>query len=37
MLIQIKRYAKPTKHQLGKDMVYDGKNEDAINPNGKHQ
>jgi hypothetical protein len=37
MLIKIKGHAKPTEHQLGAHMVYDGKNENAINPNGKHQ
>jgi hypothetical protein len=37
MLIKIKGYAKPTKHQLEKHMEYDGMNEDEANPNGKHQ
>jgi hypothetical protein len=37
MLIEIKGYATLVKHQLRVHMVYDGKNEDEINPNGKHQ
>jgi len=37
MLIEIKGYAKLTKHQLNAHMGYDGKNEDMVNPNGKHQ
>ncbi len=37
MLIEIKEYAKPIKHQLEVHMEYDGKNKDAINPNGKYQ
>jgi hypothetical protein len=37
MLIKIKGYAKPTKYQLEMDMEYDDKNEDVVNPNGKHQ
>jgi hypothetical protein len=37
MLIKIKGYAKPTEHQLEVHMEYDGKNEDTIKPNGKHQ
>jgi hypothetical protein len=37
MLIEITRYAKPIEHQLEVHMEYDDKNEDAINPNGKHQ
>jgi len=37
MLIEINRYAKPTKCQHKMHMGYDGKNKDAINPNGKHQ
>jgi hypothetical protein len=37
MLIKIKGYAKPAKHQLEAHMGYDGKNEDMINSNGKHQ
>jgi hypothetical protein len=37
MLIEIKGYAKPTKRQHKVHMGYDGKNKDAINPNGKHQ
>jgi hypothetical protein len=32
MLIEIKGYAKPTKH-----MEYDGMKKDEVNPNGKHQ
>jgi hypothetical protein len=37
MLIEIKGYAKPTKHQLRAHMEYHGKNEEAINPNGNNQ
>jgi hypothetical protein len=37
MLIEIKGYAKPTKHQFGAHMEYDGKNEEVVNPNGKDQ
>jgi hypothetical protein len=37
MLIEIKGYAKPTKHQLEKHMEYDGMNKDEVNPNGEHQ
>jgi len=37
MLIEIKGYAKLAKHQLNTHMGYDGKNEDMVNPNGKHQ
>jgi len=37
MLIEIKEYAKPAEHQLKAHMEYDGKNEDTINPSGKHQ
>jgi hypothetical protein len=36
MLIEIKRYVKHVKHQFEAHMEYDGKNKDAINPNGKH-
>jgi hypothetical protein len=36
MLIKIKGYAKPTKHQLEVDMEYDDENEDMVNSNGKH-
>ncbi len=34
MLIEIKGYVKPTKHQLEVDMEYDDKNENVVNPNG---
>jgi hypothetical protein len=37
MLIEIKGYAKPIEQQLEVHMGYDGKNEDMVNPNGKHQ
>jgi hypothetical protein len=37
MLIEIKGYAKFTKHQLNAHMGYDDKNEDMENPNEKHQ
>jgi hypothetical protein len=37
MLIEIKGYAKLVEHQFEVHMGYDDKNEDAINPNGKHQ
>ncbi len=37
MLIDIKGYAKPTKHQLKDHMEYDNMNEDEVNPNRKHQ
>jgi hypothetical protein len=37
MLIEIKGYAKPIKCQFEVHMGYDGKNEDAIGPSGKHQ
>jgi hypothetical protein len=37
MLIEIKGYAKPIKHQFDTHMGHDGKNEDKINPYGKHQ
>jgi hypothetical protein len=33
MLIEIKGYAKPAKHQFEKNMEYDGMNKDEINPN----
>ncbi len=36
MLINIKGYAKPPKHQLEQHMEYDGMNKDEVNPNGKH-
>jgi hypothetical protein len=36
-LVEIKGYVKPTKHKFKAHMGYDGKNEDIINPNGKHQ
>jgi hypothetical protein len=37
MLIEVKGYVKPIGHQLEVHMGYDGKNEDTINPSGKHQ
>jgi hypothetical protein len=37
MLVKIKGYAKPIEHSLEAHMVYDGKNEDVINSNGKYQ
>jgi hypothetical protein len=37
MLIKIKGYAKPTKHQLENHMEYDDMNKDDVNPNGKQQ
>jgi hypothetical protein len=37
MLIKINGYAKFIECQLKTHMRYDGNNEDAINPNGKHQ
>ncbi len=37
MLVDIKGYAKPAKHQLEAHMGYDDKNEDAVNSSGKHQ
>jgi hypothetical protein len=37
MLIEIKGYVKFVEHQLEVDMDYDDKNEDVVNPNGKHQ
>jgi hypothetical protein len=37
MLFKIKGYVKPIEHQFEVHMVYDGKNKDTINPNGKHQ
>jgi hypothetical protein len=37
MLIEIKGYVTFAKHQLEAHMGYDGKNEDVVNPNGKHQ
>jgi len=37
MIIKIKGYAKPVEHQLEVHTRYDGKNEDVVNPNGKHQ
>jgi hypothetical protein len=37
MLIEIKGYAKPTKHQLEKHTEYDGMNKNDVNPNGRHQ
>jgi hypothetical protein len=36
MLVEIKQYAKPIKHQLETHMGYDG-NKDTVNPNRKHQ
>jgi hypothetical protein len=37
MLIEIKGYTKPIEHQFKKHMGYDGRNEDEVNPNEKHQ
>jgi hypothetical protein len=37
ILVKIKGYVKPIEHQLEAHMGYDGKNEDAVNPNGKYQ
>jgi hypothetical protein len=37
MLVKIKGYAKHTKLQFEAYMGYGGKNEDTINPSGKHQ
>ncbi len=37
MLIGINGYANPIEHQFEAHMKYDGKNKDAVNPNGKHQ
>ncbi len=37
MLIKIKEYAKPVKHQLEEYMKYDGMNKDEVNANEKHQ
>jgi len=37
MLIEIKGYVKLVECQFEVHMGYDDKNEDAINPNGKHQ
>jgi hypothetical protein len=37
MLSKIKGYAKLVKHQSEAHMGYNGKNEDVVNPNGKHQ
>jgi hypothetical protein len=37
MLIKIKGYTKLAAHQLEVYMEYDGKNENLVNPNGKHQ
>jgi len=36
MLIKIKGYVTLAEHQFGAHKVYDGKNEDEINPNRKH-
>jgi hypothetical protein len=36
MLIEIKGYVEPIKHQFEVDMEYDDKNVDVVNPNGKH-
>jgi hypothetical protein len=33
MLIEIKGYAKPAKHQFKEHVGYDGRNEDEVNPN----
>jgi hypothetical protein len=37
MLIEIKGYVKLAEHQLEEHMGCDGRNEDEINPNEKHQ
>jgi hypothetical protein len=37
MLVKIKGYLKPIECQLEAHMGYDSKNEEVINPNGKHQ
>jgi hypothetical protein len=37
MLIEINGYAKLIERQIEVHMGYDGKNEDVINPNGKHE
>jgi hypothetical protein len=37
MLFKIKGYAKPIECQLEAHMGYNGKNEDVVNPSGKHQ
>ncbi len=37
ILVKIKGYVKFVERQLKVLMGYDGKNEDAVNPNGKHQ
>jgi hypothetical protein len=37
MLIKIKGYATFATHQLKVHMEYDGKNQDTVNSNGKHQ
>jgi hypothetical protein len=36
MLVKIKGYAKPIEHQLEAHMGYDDKNEDVVDPSGKH-
>jgi hypothetical protein len=36
MLVEIKGYAKPTKCQFEVHMGYNGKNEDVVDPSGKH-
>jgi hypothetical protein len=36
-LYHFSRYVKLVEHQLEMHMGYDGKNEDVVNPNGKHQ
>jgi hypothetical protein len=37
MQVEIKGYANPTECQFEMHMGYDGKNENTVNPNGKHQ
>jgi hypothetical protein len=37
MLIEIKRYVEPIKHQLKEHMEYDSMNKDEVNPYRKHQ
>jgi hypothetical protein len=37
MLVKIKGYAKLVERQLKAHMGYDGKNENMLNPSGKHR